>query len=90
MPLALILNELLTNTVKYGSAGEEKSNIRVGLTNAEGDFVLYVEDDGRGFDLESVGKHSSGLQLVQLLARQLHGDFQVVRKPRSRCSVRFS
>ena len=90
MPLALILNELLTNAVKYGCDGSGEKVIRVGLTNGGGDFVLYVEDDGPGFDLQTVGAKSSGLKLVRLLAQQLHGQFEAVSRPRSRCSVRFS
>ncbi len=89
MPLALILNELLTNAVKHGCNATEENVIRVGLTNGEGAFVLSVEDDGPGFDLQTANKQSSGLKLVQLLARQLHGHFEVARKPRSRCTVRF-
>lgn len=90
MPLALILNELLVNAVKYGCSGTAEDTIRVGLTNDGGNFTLYVEDDGPGFDLQSVVKQSSGLRLVQLLARQLHGHLEVAGIPRSRCSVRFS
>jgi two-component sensor histidine kinase len=90
MPLALILNELLTNAAKYGCNGAAENFIRVGLTRTDRDFVLYVEDGGAGFDLESVREQSSGLKLVQLLARQLHGQLEVARKPCSRCSVRFS
>jgi PAS domain S-box-containing protein len=90
MPLALILNELLTNAVKYGCSGDSENVIRAGLTNGNGSFVLYVEDGGRGFDPQSLGKPSSGLKLVQLLARQLRGQFEVSRSPSSRCSVRFN
>lgn len=88
MPLALILNELLTNAVKYGCDGSCESQIRVGLENRDG-FELYVEDDGPGFDLQSVSDRSSGLKLVQLLARQLRGHFEVSMRPGSRCTVRF-
>ena len=88
MPLALILNELLTNAVKYGCNGGGESQIRVGLTNGEG-FELYVEDDGPGFDFQSVKDRSSGLKLVQLLARQLGGHLEVSRNPASRCTIRF-
>lgn len=88
MPLALILNELLTNAVKYGCNGGSETQIRVGLKSGEG-FELYVEDGGPGFDFQSVKNHSSGLQLVQLLARQLRGHLEVSRKPASRCSIRF-
>jgi PAS domain S-box-containing protein len=86
MPLALILNELLTNAVKYGPSGDA-TQIRVGLANGKG-FELYVEDDGPGFDLQSVRDQSSGLKLVQLLARQLRGQLEVSRQP-SRCTIRF-
>ena len=88
MPLALILNELLTNAVKHGCNGGGEAQIRVGLTSGEG-FELYVEDDGPGFDLQSVRDQSSGLKLIQLLARQLRGHLEVSRKPASRCTVRF-
>jgi signal transduction histidine kinase len=51
-------------------------------------FVLQVEDDGPGFDLDSMRRHSSGLRLVEGLARQLRGRFEVSRQP-SRCAIRF-
>jgi PAS domain S-box-containing protein len=89
MPLALILNELLTNAVKYGTKSEGENTIRVGLIDCEDCHVLYVEDGGPGFDLQSVKNKSSGLMLVQLLARQLHGHFEVTRTPFNRTSVHF-
>jgi PAS domain S-box-containing protein len=88
MPLALILNELLTNAAKHGSDGG-KGAIRVGLRRDGDHFILYVEDDGPGFELGAVAKRASGLQLVQGLARQLRGDFSVSRAPASRCTLRF-
>ncbi len=90
MPLALILNELLTNAVKHGCATNGEASIHVGLTSDSDSFILYVEDDGPGFDLQSVIKRSSGLQLVQLLARQLRGHFEVTATPVTRCTLRFS
>jgi two-component sensor histidine kinase len=48
-----------------------------------------VEDDGPGFDFQSVRDRSSGLKLVQLLARQLRGHLEVGITPASRCTVRF-
>ncbi len=88
MPLALILNELLTNAAKHGCNRGGNTQIRVGLINGQG-FELYVEDDGPGFDLSAVKKQSSGLRLVQLLARQVRGQLEVSRTPASRCTVRF-
>lgn len=90
MPLALITNELLTNAVKHGSKRENPGVIRVRLTREVDSFLLYVEDSGPGFDLRSVRRRSSGLALVEGLARQLGGKLQVTRSPVTRCSVRFS
>jgi two-component sensor histidine kinase len=89
MPLALILNELLTNAAKYGVTLNEGS-IRVGLTKCSESFVLSVEDDGPGFELEQVRRRSSGLGLVMGLARQLGGAFKVERTAGARCIVQFT
>jgi len=89
IPLALIINELLTNAVKHGLHGRGAGTIRVRLTRENDSFLVYVEDDGPGFHLQSVQRRSSGLALVQGLARQLRGEFAVTRTPATRCSVRF-
>jgi len=88
MPLALILNELLTNAAKHG-VGKPRDLIRTGLTKQDDGFELYVQDCGAGFDLNEVRRHCSGLRLVEGLARQLRGRFEVKRNP-TRCTLRFS
>lgn len=85
MPLALILNELLTNAVKHGIKDHARQGARVSLTGQDGRLALCVEDDGEGFDLEEVRKTSSGLQLVLGLARQLHGTLCVTKNPSRAC-----
>jgi two-component sensor histidine kinase len=62
MPLALILNELLTNAAKHGVNGSGEGAIRVGLTKGLDSFELTVEDDGPGFDLGEASRRSSGLR----------------------------
>jgi len=89
MPLALILNELLTNAVKYGCRGDGENMIQVGMTEEDRDFILYAEDGGPGFDPHAIDNKASGLKLVQLLARQLRGRLEITDKPRSRCALRF-
>jgi PAS domain S-box-containing protein len=90
MPLALIVNELLTNAAKHGIRDRTKQDVRVSLTQKDGEFELCVEDHGDGFDLNTVLRGSSGLQLVVGLTRQLRGTFEVMRTPSSRAVVRFS
>ena len=91
VPLALILNELLTNAAKYAAGEEGCAKARVSLRREKENFVLEVEDEGPGFDLRDVRRRSSGLGLVAGLARQIGGGFIVKRREGkgARCIVRF-
>ncbi len=90
MPLALILNELLTNALKHGGRASGQSTVWVEFRRRGDAFQLAVEDEGPGFVLDEVRVRSSGLQLVERLARQLRGRFEVIRTPRTRCVVTFA
>ncbi|MBZ9759757.1 PAS domain S-box protein [Mesorhizobium sp. CA8] len=88
MPLALTINELLINAVKYGLPGNGHGTIRVSIRKNGRAISLAVEDEGPGFELNSVRSSSSGLRLVEGLVRQIGGAFEVGRQP-SRCIVTF-
>ena len=81
------VQEALTNAAKHGPRG---APVTVGFRRVADQFELYVEDRGPGFDVADVRKGTSGLRLVQGLAIQLRGRFDVQRQPRTRCSIRFS
>jgi PAS domain S-box-containing protein len=87
MPLALIVNELLTNAVKHGRGGEDASIVRVRLEAADSDLTVWVEDDGPGFEYSQKRRTASGLQLVEGLARQLGGCVEITRNPKTRVGV---
>ena len=89
VPLALILNELITNAAKYGAGEDGRSTVGVCLAETDGRFTLVVEDEGPGFDLSEMRRRSSGLGLVMGLARQMGGSFHVERGPGARCVVEF-
>ena len=75
MPLGLILNELLTNSLKYAFPKGEKGNIELSLRNLnENNFQLKISDDGVGKSLDARAKGTGfGTQLVDLLTRQIDG-----------------
>jgi PAS domain S-box-containing protein len=89
MPLALILNELLTNAVKHGLRGRRHGVVRVALARKRDRLELTVRDDGEGFELRPSERRSSGLGLVSGLARQLGGTFEVRRGAGATCVVDF-
>jgi two-component sensor histidine kinase len=89
VPLALALNELLTNAAKYAADDRGRVTIDVGLSQRSGSHELYVQDHGRGFDPEEAQGRSSGLGLVEMLVQRLHGTFRVERRSGARCTIRF-
>ena len=90
MPLALILNELLTNAAKHGADDRGRVTIDAGLSQRSGSHELYVQDQGAGFGFEEAVRRSSGLGLVRILAQQLRGTFTVERRSGARCTLSFS
>lgn len=80
--LGLIVNEWITNSLKYAFPESEGGTVEVGLRNTGDGFRVRVRDNGDGIpdtvDLENPS--GLGLQLVQMLSRQLGGEIQYNRK----------
>ena len=89
VPLALALNELLTNAAKHGADDRGRVTINVGLSQRSGEIELLVQDRGSGFNLDEVQGRMSGLGLVTTLAERLKGTFTVERRSGARCILRF-
>lgn len=83
IPCGLILNELLSNSLKHGSPAGRELVIRVSLSNqASRCLLLRVADNGIGLPPEEVLRESRsiGIKLVRSLARQLNAEFKLLRK----------
>ncbi|TBZ27210.1 PAS domain S-box protein [Rhizobium leguminosarum bv. viciae] len=90
MPLALILNELLTNAAKHGCDDSGGCEIWISLTRSDDEYLLTVRDRGPGYDFKDTGRRSSGTGLISGLVRQLRGSFSVSPGPGALCTVRFT
>ncbi|HUX40763.1 MAG TPA: PAS domain S-box protein [Rectinemataceae bacterium] len=90
-PLGIILNELLTNSMKYAFRGRVEGRIAIELGLREGRSRLLVEDDGPGFPPGvSFGRSTGfGLVLVDALAKQLGGRLEVDGTRGLRVSLEF-
>jgi two-component sensor histidine kinase len=71
VPIAIIINELVTNSLKYGFPDERPGQILVEL-HSDHELVLAVSDNGVGMLTEQV-KQGIGSKVVALLAQQLNG-----------------
>jgi PAS domain S-box-containing protein len=84
VPLGLMLNELVTNALKYAFPNGRSGCLKVALrSSADGRFSLMVYDDGIGlpidFQLEQAS--SLGLRLVRMFAKQLRADVSMRSEP---------
>lgn len=74
VPIGLIVNELLTNALKYAFPEGVKGQINISLTQENNDLLLKVSDNGIGKTEGSIPKGTGfGTQLIQLLTQQLNG-----------------
>ena len=82
VPCGLIINELVSNALKYAFANQDSGEILIkAFANQENKLVLIVEDNGIGlnpdFDLDKT--RSLGLRLVKNLTDQLQGKLTIDR-----------
>lgn len=76
IPLGLIINETITNALKYGITEGNDGEIHVSVQKMEGNrYKMYLGDNGVGYSEEINPKTSNslGLKLIYNLARQLRG-----------------
>ncbi|MBQ4914761.1 tetratricopeptide repeat protein [Maribacter sp. MMG018] len=74
IPIGLIVNELVTNSLKYAFPDNGKGNIVLSLVKNNDMLVLVVRDDGVGILNENLKKGTGfGTHLVNLLVKQLDG-----------------
>jgi len=93
IPMGLILNELISNALKYAFPKERKGEIRISLHSTDRDEVeLIVGDNGIGIseDLNLDNVSSLGLKLVRgFVEHQLDGKLKLIRGEGTEFIIRF-
>ncbi len=77
--LGLILNEIITNSIKYAFEGRDSGNINIELTDKKDSIVLVISDNGVGIpeDINIYNPDTLGLSLVDMLTKQLWGNIEI-------------
>lgn len=73
VPLGLIVNELITNALKYAFPDHRSGTLSISLTNPGKILLLEIVDDGVGYDEDKIRSGAFGRKLVQSLVKQLEG-----------------
>ena len=81
IPVSLIVNELVTNALKYAYEGIEHPEMTISLVRPNGHYTLEVSDNGVGMDHGKDNGNSFGLKLVKSLVDQMGGTLEIRNVP---------
>ena len=77
VPLGLITNEIISNSLKYAFPNNKKGNLKVMLKGKNGGLYLKVSDDGIGYDPRKISSTSFGTRLIHSLTEQLEAELNI-------------
>ncbi len=90
-PLAIVINELITNSMKYAFTGRSDGVITVKVNKIENRVSLTYEDNGAGIP-ESVTFENAtgfGMKLVLMLVEQMNGTIAIERNKGTKFIIEF-
>jgi two-component sensor histidine kinase len=91
VPLGLILNELITNSIKYAFPHNGDGEIKISLSRHSDKATLHVSDNGKGlpenFDIKK--SNGMGLNLVMLLVEQIEGSIDLFNSNGANIVINF-
>ncbi|HEX2627907.1 MAG TPA: histidine kinase dimerization/phosphoacceptor domain -containing protein [Chitinophagaceae bacterium] len=93
IPAGLILNEAITNAIKYAFPGDRRGEVNIKMKRGEGrKLQLEVADNGIGIpaDLVNGNANSLGFKLMKGLSEDMHGTLRVQNDNGVRIVVDFS
>ncbi|WP_321421976.1 sensor histidine kinase [uncultured Methanobacterium sp.] len=91
VPLGLIINELVTNSLKYAFPNDQEGIIRIQFHKEGDDYLLEVGDNGVGIpdDFDILKSDSLGMLLVNSLTSQIQGELELKREKGTTFIIRF-
>ncbi|MFT5858270.1 MAG: PAS domain S-box-containing protein [Flavobacteriaceae bacterium] len=91
IPCGLLVNELITNSLKYAWAPGQQGTITLRLKEEKGVVSLFIGDDGVGLPakFEEINSDTLGLQLVVTLIEQLDGELDVNSEKGTKYLIKF-
>jgi len=89
--LGILINEMMTNSMKYAFRRRAAGSIRVSARKEDALVIIEYEDDGIGLP-ESISLENStgfGMRLIGLLVDQLRGSIRIEREHGTRFVITF-
>lgn len=91
IPLGLIVNELITNAIKYAFDNGQKGKIQFRIEQRDNQLLAFVKDNGKGMDEKSLQKANSfGWRMMRSLARKLKAEIEITNDSGTRVDLIIS
>lgn len=90
IPYGIIINELISNTLQHAFATRITETISISFFQQENEEILIFSDNETGLNRDKINNSSFGLQLIEILSRQLNGTFRIIENNGTRIELRSS
>ncbi|CAN5565302.1 hypothetical protein BH10BAC1_BH10BAC1_09290 [soil metagenome] len=90
IPLALIVNELVTNSYKHAFGKLKEGTIEISLIENNKKVFLRIKDNGPGYDFQKASESSVGLDIVHGLVEQINATLSYDNQSGSTYDISFS
>ncbi|QUH24157.1 response regulator [Methanobacterium alkalithermotolerans] len=91
IPCGLIINELVSNSLKHAFKDKEKGKINIFMDKKGNEYCLSIKDNGvglsRDFDFENL--NTLGMDLVKSLIKQIDGELEIKREKGTQFIIKF-
>ncbi len=90
VPLGLIMNELITNSLKYAFQKSSKGLLSIYMKEENDKLKVTISDNGVGMDTTNSNSTSFGWKMIKSLCRQLKADMDIVTSAGTKVTLTVS
>jgi two-component sensor histidine kinase len=92
VPLGLIINEMVSNSLKHAFTGNGSGKLSISLDKQENRYQLTIADDGAGLeDMTQLERSSSfGLKMVKAFVKKLNGSLTLLPTEGTTFQIEFT
>lgn len=92
IPVGLIVNEIVLNSIRHAFDGVDEPIIRLNLAlENKTDVVMSLSDNGCGFNIEEIGRSNGhfGIEIIKALVIQLKGSMDTTNEGGTVYNIKF-
>jgi len=89
IPVALILNELISNSLKHAFPGKRRGKINIAFKAQKENYFVMVSDNGVGINMDIMNAKTLGLTIIKTLSKQLKANLNIQNDQGTQTTLSF-